>query len=132
MRTIPSLVAVTLAALAVATGCTVSSDQSDDATRDAMSAASMASLALANVGARACGNNSLGGTGYYSSCTGNGGSPEYWCADFVKWVWAKSGANVSGLTAGAGSFYVYGQTHGTLSHTPSVGAAVVYGYAGGG
>jgi MYXO-CTERM domain-containing protein len=94
---------------------------------------SIASLALANVGGMACKTNSLGGTSFGSSCTGNGGSPEYWCADFALWVWSHAGvSNVSGLDAAAGSFYVYGQNNGTLSNTPAVGDAVVFDYQGGG
>ena len=92
----------------------------------------LAGLALANVGGTACGTNSLGGDSFFSSCTGNGGSPEYWCADFARWVWDNEGFDTSELSAAAGSFYVYGQNHGTLSNTPSVGAAVVFDYAGGG
>jgi len=91
------------------------------------------SLALANVGGMACKTNSLGGGSFGSSCTGNGGSPEYWCADFALWVWSNAGvSNVSGLDAAAGSFYVYGQNNGTLSNTPAVGDAVVFDYQGGG
>jgi hypothetical protein len=93
----------------------------------------IASLALANVGGMACAKNSLGGSAFGSSCTGNGGSPEYWCADFALWVWANAGvSDVGGLDAAAGSFYVYGQNHGTLKSTPSVGDAVVFDYQGGG
>src|SRR5208282_2661390 len=80
----------------------------------AASGASIASTAVANVGKGACSTNSLGGTDYGTSCTGNGGSPEYWCADFALWVWAAAGVNTAGLTAGAGSFYVYGQNNATL------------------
>jgi hypothetical protein len=84
-------------------------------------------LALANVGGMACGTNSGGGHGFYGSCTGNGGQPEYWCADFVKWLWADSGVtDLNGLTAAARSFYVYGANRGILSGTPTVGAAVVF------
>ncbi len=99
-------------------------------TRDSTS--TIASVALANLGLGACSKNSAGGTSYGSSCTGNGGLPEYWCADFAKWVWQQAGADVSGLTAAAGSFYVYGQDHGTLKDTPAVGDAVVFDYQGGG
>ncbi|HEY4119804.1 MAG TPA: glycoside hydrolase domain-containing protein [Byssovorax sp.] len=93
---------------------------------------SVASIATANLGDTACGLNSAGGHAYGSSCTGNGGQPEYWCADFAKWVWQQAGADVDNLTAGAGSFYVYGQDHATLSNTPHVGDAVVFDYQGGG
>ena len=92
----------------------------------------MAGIALANVGRGACSTNSGGGQAYDASCTGNGGLPEYWCADFARWVWATAGVDTSGLSAAAGSFYVYGQNHGTLQSSPSVGDAVVFNYHGGG
>ena len=92
----------------------------------------IASIALANLGDTACGRNSVGGTSYQSSCTGNGGQPEYWCADFARWVWGQAGVDTGGLSAAAGSFYVYGQNHGTLHTSPLVGDAVVFDYAGGG
>ena len=98
----------------------------------AISTASIASIALANVGKGACSTNSKGGAYFDSSCTGNGGEPEYWCADFARWVWAEAGVDTSGLDAAAGSFYVYGQNHGTLHSTPAVGDAVVFDYSGGG
>jgi len=110
--------------------------QNDEAvatTSSALTGNDVASLALANVGGMACAKNSLGGTSFDSSCTGNGGQPEYWCADFARWVWEHVGAgNTSELTAAAGSFYVYGQNHGTLSNTPEIGDAVVFNYHGGG
>ena len=118
----------------VVAGC--SSTSGDEEARGSSSAAlsesDLASLALASEGGRACGTNTLGGHDFESSCTGNGGQPEYWCADFVKWIWRNRGADVGGLTAAAGSFYVYGQNHGTLSNTPTVGAAIVFDYHGGG
>lgn len=95
-----------------------------------VSGSSIVSLALANVGGMACGTNSLGGHAFESSCTGNGGQPEYWCADFAQWVWANSGVDTTGLDAAAGSFYCYGQNNGTLSNTPQPGAAVVFDYQG--
>jgi hypothetical protein len=67
-------------------------------------------LASVNLGRGACPTNSLGGTGSETSCTGNGGSPEYWCADFVRWVWENSGVeDLAGLTPAARSFYTYRQ-----------------------
>jgi hypothetical protein len=89
-------------------------------------ACAIGTLAQANIGAGACSKNSLGGSDFETSCTGNGGSPEYWCADFARWVWSSSGADVGGLTAAAASFYTYGKTHGTLTSTPQIGDAVVY------
>jgi hypothetical protein len=102
-------------------------------TASALTGSDVANLASANVGGMACGTNSLGGHSFDSSCTGNGGQPEYWCADFARWVWANAGAQYTGeLTAAAGSFYVYGQNHGTLKNTPALGDAVVFNYQGGG
>jgi hypothetical protein len=67
----------------------------------------------------------LGGTcGNYYGCP----NPGEWCSDFARWVWSQAGANVSGLTGAASSFYDYGVRYGTLSSTPHVGDAVVYGY----
>ncbi|MFD0571340.1 CHAP domain-containing protein [Kitasatospora gansuensis] len=88
---------------------------------------SIVNIAQANIGDGACSTNSAGGTGFYSSCTGDA-SPENWCADFAKWVWSQSGVNVTGLTAGAGSFAQY---NGGLHSTPHVGDAVVFNYAAG-
>ena len=107
-------------------------------------AANIAALAKANVGkgAGTCSQvnsslNSLGGSAFYTSCTGNGGSAEYWCADFAMWVWANSGINISGLTPAAGSFVADASQNGSTVHTsssyaPQVGDAVVYDYNGAG
>jgi len=95
--------------------------------------AAIANIARANVGKGACSTNSAGSRAFDSSCTGNGGQPEYWCADFARWVWARAGAARTGeLTAAAGSFYTYGVRHKTLHSRPAVGDAVVFGYAGNG
>lgn len=120
--------------LGVVVGCSAPAGDDETAgfTADDLSRGNIANIALANVGKGACSRNSAGGTAFDSSCTGNGGHPEYWCADFARWVWAQAGANTSGLTAGAGSFYEYGQNHGTLHSKPSVGDAVVFDYAGNG
>ncbi|MEY9855421.1 hypothetical protein ABH935_001025 [Catenulispora sp. GAS73] len=87
------------------------------------------SIANANIGDHACDTNSAGGQGYYTSCTGAGGSPENWCADFAMWVWAQAGYDVSGLSPAAGSFGEYGSG---LHSTPQVGDAVVFNYNGAG
>lgn len=103
------------------------------------STASAATLAAANIGKSAgtCANNptqnSLGGDQFEHSCSGGySGGPEYWCADFAKWVWANSGLDTSGLTAAAQSFYSYGQSHGTFHSTAQPGDAVVYSSSPGG
>lgn len=94
---------------------------------------SIVALAAANVGKGACSTNSLhNGVGFESSCTGNGGAPEFWCADFAKWVWANSGVLDTGiLNAESASFWLYGQDNRTLSNVPQVGDAVVYDYSDG-
>jgi hypothetical protein len=125
-----------IALAAVALGCGSLPDSREEpvgtSTAD-LTGGDVSSLALANVGKKACSTNSLGGKYFDSSCTGNGGLPEYWCADFARWVWANAGAqNTNELTAAAGSFYVYGQKHGTLSKTPHLGDAVVFNYQGNG
>jgi hypothetical protein len=97
-----------------------------------VSGANIANIALANVGKQACSTNSEGGSDFDSSCTGNGGQPEYWCADFARWVWAAAGVDASTLDAAAGSFYVYGQDNGTLHDSPTLGDAVVFDWQGGG
>jgi hypothetical protein len=101
----------------------------------------VATLALANAGkgAGTCSQvnsspNSLGGSAFGASCTGNGGDAEYWCADFAKWVWQNAAGSTitdtDALDAAAVSFYNYGVDHGTLhtgtSYQPRVGDAVVY------
>lgn len=114
-------------------GCSGAPDPSEDvaSSDDALRASTIARIALNNLHEGACSTNSRGGRGFDSSCTGNGGEPEYWCADFARWVWAAAGArHTSELTAAAGSFYVYGQNHHTLRGTPAVGDAVVFNYQG--
>ena len=87
----------------------------------------IANLANANEGKMACSTNSLGGKYYLSSCTGYSGRPEYWCADFAKWVWMNvGGISTTGLNPAARSFYQYGATNGSLSDTPHVGDAAVF------
>jgi len=86
-----------------------------------------------NIGKAACDATSTGEQAFGSSCTGNGGGPEEWCADFAKWVWGSTGKiDVDGLSPAAGSFYLYGKNHGTLHDTPHPGDAVVFNSNGGG
>jgi hypothetical protein len=122
-------------ALATASGC-IGGSASDEPVSDLSSAVtttSIADLAHANLGKGACSENSRGSRAFDSSCTGNGGEPEYWCADFARWVWTKAGAaDTDELDAAAGSFYTYGERHHTLSGNPRVGDAVVFDYHGGG
>lgn len=87
----------------------------------------IATLAFDNVGKKACSTNSKGGKGYYKSCTGYGGGPEYWCADFAKWVWAENGVkDTSELTAAAYSFYAYAQKHGGIHKVPKLGDVAIF------
>ncbi|MEO8800226.1 MAG: CHAP domain-containing protein [Polyangiaceae bacterium] len=126
---------LTFVAAVSVVACGAASDTGEDvgSSDEALTGNDVATLASANVGTSACGTNSLGGKAFDSSCTGNGGYPEYWCADFARWVWEKTGAgSTNELTAAAGSFYVYGQKHGTLHNTPHLGDAAVFNYAGSG
>jgi hypothetical protein len=96
----------------------------------ASTTADIAGLANDNIGKKACSTNSLGGDSYGSSCTGNGGQPEYWCADFAKWVWSHENVDHTGtLTAAAHSFYVYGQDYDTFTKKPAVGDAAVFSHS---
>ncbi|MDQ2957091.1 MAG: hypothetical protein M3Y42_09015 [Actinomycetota bacterium] len=88
-----------LAGLAAATVLGV-----DSTTASAGTPAGIGALATANHAKMACSTNSLGGHGFATSCTGNGGQPEYWCADFARWVWANEGVSyTSDLNALAAS-----------------------------
>ena len=77
------------------------------------------------------GHTGSNGAGY-SDGVNQGGSlanPTEWCADFAGWAWAQAGvADLGILGDGAASFYDYGRRYGTLSGTPQVGDAVVFGY----
>lgn len=116
------------------TGCSATPDAATDnvdTSDDALHTSTVASLAVANEGKGACSKNSRGGRDFDSSCSGNGGQPEYWCADFARWVWGQAGAkDTAQLSAAAGSFYVYGENHHTLHTAPTVGDAVVFNYQG--
>jgi hypothetical protein len=108
--------------------CGGAPDANDTASSEsAVTGPSIADLARNNLGKGACSTNSLGGHGFESSCYGNGGTPEYWCADFAKWVWAHAGVKDTGsLTAGVWTFYSYGAAHHTLHSSPHPGDAVVF------
>jgi hypothetical protein len=84
-------------------------------------------FARANLGKGTCSTNSLGGTGFETSCKSNGGSPQYWCADFAKWVWKNSRVeDLAGLTPAAHSFYTYGIDRRTLSVTPQISTVALF------
>ena len=85
----------------------------------------IANIAKANLGKKACETNSAGGAGYYTSCTGNGGQPEYWCSDFARWVWSQEGIDVSNINPAARSFANDG-----VQSTPHVGDAVLFSPSG--
>jgi hypothetical protein len=56
---------------------------------------------------------------------------EAWCADFLKRVWSQSGVRglddtANGIHPNAGSAWLYGVAHNTLSARPTVGAAVIF------
>lgn len=93
--------------------------------------ARIARKAIKEVGQRACTRKTAGKAGYFTSCQGNGGQPEYWCSDFARWIWWKAGAVKTGpkmgtrlLTAESGTFAKYGR----LRRKPRVGDAVLFNY----
>ncbi|WP_157641178.1 CHAP domain-containing protein [Longispora albida] len=78
----------------------------------------IAAKAKTQVGVKETGNN----CNPYGPC-------QAWCADFVRWVWKKSGAKTSGTNSLAASFKSYGQANGTYrgrTGTPKVGDAVMF------
>lgn len=96
-----------------------------------------AGLAVANLGRTAgtCAlhpiRNSLGGNQFETSCSGgHTRGPEYWCADFVEWLWQHSGLSTAGLSAEAVSFSAYGRANGTqhtdARYAPRPGDAVEF------
>jgi hypothetical protein len=58
---------------------------------------------------------------------------EEWCSDFANWVWARSGAQVSGITGYSYTFVNVGMRLGTFkpgaTNNPKPGDAVVWGVA---
>lgn len=118
--------------LLVATvACSGTEGDTSSSSADLTTGNKIADNARANVGKGACSTNSFGTRGFYSSCTGNGGLPEYWCADFARSMWYHAGVpNTDQLSAAAGSFYCYGEKHKTLHNHPHVGDAVVFDYHG--
>ena len=93
--------------------------------------AKIARKAIKEVGQQACTRETEGKAGYFTSCKGNGGQPEYWCSDFARWIWWKARAVNTDpkmgnrlLTAESGSFAKYGK----LRSKPRVGDAVLFNY----
>jgi len=98
----------------------------------AVSGRAIADLAYAQLGKTGCSVNSLGGSGFGSSCS----HPGAWCADFLGWVWAKNGVDVTGINSRAGSVYTAARDHlnGSVLHTdttyrPQAGDAIVFNYS---
>jgi len=114
--------------LGICAGCAVNdSHQGNFApSKHAHDAQNAADLAYAQRGKGPYGPNTIDGGPFGNSSS----DPTEWCADFLAWVWQSSGYDVTGLTAGAGSFMVYGQNNCSTSDTPHVGDAIVYNYDG--
>lgn len=70
--------------------------------------------------------------GWTTGCA-KGTAAEEWCSDFANWVWMKSGADISGITAYSYTFVDHGSRLGTFkagaTNSPHPGDAVVWGYA---
>jgi len=93
--------------------------------------ASVARIAIGEIGQTPCSRRTDDKPGYFTSCheDGKSGPPQLWCADFVRWVWYKAGAinaapGTTILTPAAASFVKYGR----LRRKPRVGDAVLFGY----
>ena len=93
--------------------------------------ARIASIAKKEQGQTACSRETDNRKGYFTSCHRfvTHGAPEYWCSDFVRWVWWQAGAinaapGTDILTPAAVSFVKYGK----LRRKPRVGDAVLFGY----
>jgi len=57
----------------------------------------------------------------------SGPAQEAWCADFLRRIWHDSGVKgADEITPAAGSAWLYGVAHNTLTVTPSVGAAIIF------
>ncbi|MEU3777410.1 CHAP domain-containing protein [Streptomyces sp. NPDC032472] len=91
--------------------------------------ARIATTAKGQIGAGPCGLNKKGsywgrGTSQTGSCGPNHTEAHAWCADFVGWVWWKSGVGgrMNKLNNLASSFADYGKMH----STPKVGDAILY------
>ncbi len=116
----------------LAFGCSAGSGDVGSSGQE-VTGASVSSIAAANIGGTACGKNSSGGYDFDSSAApATAVTPSTGAPTSRDGSGGRRGADTNGLTAGAGSFYVYGQNNGTLSSTPHVGDAVVFNYSGGG
>ncbi|MGW7529831.1 hypothetical protein [Streptomyces sp. NPDC054783] len=95
----------------------------------AATGAQVVSIANANLGKGYCSTNSAGGTGFASSCTGNNGTGEYWCGDFVSWVWQQAGIPVPASNPASVPSWVSTPGYHTIDsgYIPQPGDAVVFG-----
>jgi hypothetical protein len=86
--------------------------------------ARIADIAAKNLDKGARDRNSANEIGFFTSAQGDHGSPELWCADFVRWVWKQAGVlHTDVLTPAASSFAKYGPLR---DGNPQVGDAVLF------
>ena len=87
------------------------------------------SIANANLGKGYCSTNSAGGTGFDSSCTADNGKGEFWCGDFVSWVWQQAGVPVPATNPASVPSWIDTSAYHPLNsgYTPQPGDAVVFG-----
>ncbi|MFF1723255.1 CHAP domain-containing protein [Streptomyces sviceus] len=64
--------------------------------------------------------------GYLTSCRGNYGLGEYWCADFARWVWDRAGFHTDYLNPAARSFKQASARYGGEHSDPRVGDAALF------
>ncbi|WP_042426680.1 Ig-like domain-containing protein, partial [Streptacidiphilus anmyonensis] len=119
----------TLAALAAATlgGVTILGLGATPAS--AATGAQVVNIADANLAKGYCSTNSAGSTGFDSSCSADGGKGEYWCGDFVSWVWQQAGIPVPASDPASVPSWMSTPGYHTLSsgYTPQPGDAVIFG-----
>ncbi|MGF1428614.1 CHAP domain-containing protein, partial [Kitasatospora sp. LaBMicrA B282] len=86
-------------------------------------------IANANLGKHYCDTNSAGGTGFGSSCSANGGTGEFWCGDFVSWVWQQAGLSVPASNPASVPSWLSTSAYHPLGsgYTPQPGDAVIFG-----
>ncbi|WP_033260847.1 CHAP domain-containing protein [Amycolatopsis vancoresmycina] len=95
----------------------------------AATGAQIVSIADANLGKGYCSTNSAGGTGFDSSCSANNGAGEFWCGDFVAWVWQQAGVSVPAASPASVPSWINTSAYHSLSsgYVPQPGDAVVFG-----
>ncbi|MFC0439898.1 CHAP domain-containing protein [Kutzneria buriramensis] len=86
-------------------------------------------IADANLGKGYCSTNSAGGRGFDNSCTADNGAGEFWCGDFVSWVWQQAGVPVPAASPASVPSWKNTSAYHALGsgYVPQPGDAVIFG-----